>query len=295
MKKRNLAIIVWIVTLLVSVLPTIVAKEIFKINLPWLLWAQVGLLAVLLVVALLVRSLRPLWMYFAALLVLFLAEWFFNEKIGTLFGWYARFGMSTFTMQMLGIQLLRLFVALTMVLFMFALKRRPAAFFLVKGDLRAEAAPIPLLMSKPSRWNKLGWILSLCISGGTLLFLLLAGRPSFETLLQALPLLPFMLGLALMNSFSEEMSYRAATLSTLHEVVGPQQALLITAAFFGIGHYYGVPYGLVGVLMSGVLGWLLGKSMLETRGFAWAWFIHFLQDVLIFSFMAIGSVMAGGG
>jgi len=38
----------------------------------------------------------------------------------------------------------------------------------------------------------------------------------------------------------------------------------------------------------------LGKAMLETRGFTWAWFIHFIQDVLIFSFMAAGSISPGG-
>jgi len=27
---------------------------------------------------------------------------------------------------------------------------------------------------------------------------------------------------------------------------------------------------------------------------AWAWFLHFLQDVLIFTFMAIGSITPGG-
>ncbi len=54
------------------------------------------------------------------------------------------------------------------------------------------------------------------------------------------------------------------------------------AAFFGFAHYYGMPNGIVGVLMAGVLGWLLGKSMLETRGLFWAWFIHFCQDILIF-------------
>jgi hypothetical protein len=294
MTKRGLSIIAWTVTLLVSVLPAIVVKELFKTDLSWLLWAQIGLLAILLGAALLVKPLRPLWMYFAVLLVLFLSEWFFNEKVGDLFAWYARFGMGNFTKQMLGTQLLRLFAALTMVLFLFILKRRPSAFYLVSGNLSAEAAPIPLLMSKPSRWNKLGWILSLCISGGTLLFLVLASQPSLETLGRLLPFLPAVLGLALMNSFSEELSYRAGPLATLHEAVGPQQALLMTAALFGIGHYYGVPYGIVGVLMAGFLGWLLGKSMLETKGFAWAWFIHFLQDVLIFSFMAIGSVMAGG-
>jgi len=43
------------------------------------------------------------------------------------------------------------------------------------------------------------------------------------------------------------------------------------------------------------LGWFLGKSMLETRGLFWAWLIHLVQDVLIFAFLAIGSVTPGGG
>jgi hypothetical protein len=46
--------------------------------------------------------------------------------------------------------------------------------------------------------------------------------------------------------------------------------------------------------MAGFLGWFLGKSMLETRGLFWAWFIHFWQDVLIFAFLAIGSIRPGG-
>jgi len=115
-----------------------------------------------------------------------------------------------------------------------------------------------------------------------------------SSLVQALPLLPVVLLLALMNSFSEEMNYRASQLAVLQGVLSNPHALLITAAYFGIGHYYGVPYGIVGVLMAGILGWLLGKSMLETKGSFWAWFIHFLQDVMIFSFMAIGSIVAGG-
>jgi len=62
----------------------------------------------------------------------------------------------------------------------------------------------------------------------------------------------------------------------------------------GIGHYFGVPYGVVGVIMASFLGWMLGKAMLETRGFFWAWLIHFVQDVLIFTFMAAGSITPGG-
>jgi uncharacterized protein len=35
--------------------------------------------------------------------------------------------------------------------------------------------------------------------------------------------------------------------------------------------------------LAGFLGWLLAKSIVETRGIFWAWFIHFLQDVIIFT------------
>jgi hypothetical protein len=64
--------------------------------------------------------------------------------------------------------------------------------------------------------------------------------------------------------------------------------------FFGLAHYYGVPYGVVGVCMSGCLGYVLGRAMLESEGMLWPWFIHFLQDVVIFSFLAIGAVRPGG-
>jgi hypothetical protein len=39
--------------------------------------------------------------------------------------------------------------------------------------------------------------------------------------------------------------------------------------------------------MTGFLAWLLGKSVLETKGLLWAWFIHFLPDVVIFYSYAI--------
>ncbi len=113
--------------------------------------------------------------------------------------------------------------------------------------------------------------------------------------MRALPFLPAVLVAAALNAFNEEMTYKASFLSVLENVVGKHQALLLMAAYFGVGHFYGVPYGVIGVLMAGFLGWFLGKSMLETRGLWWAWFIHFLQDVLIFAFLAIGSIVPGGG
>ena len=132
------------------------------------------------------------------------------------------------------------------------------------------------------------------ISLGTLLFLVIARHPSLHIVLKVTPYFPAVLICAAANAFNEEMTYKASFLAVLEDAVGKKQALYLMAAFFGIFHFYGNPYGIIGVLMATFLGWLLGKSMLETRGVFWAWFIHFLQDVLIFIFLAIGSVSPGG-
>jgi hypothetical protein len=34
--------------------------------------------------------------------------------------------------------------------------------------------------------------------------------------------------------------------------------------------------------------------MLETKGFFWPWLLHFLQAVIIFWFIAMGSAIPGG-
>ncbi|WP_096201607.1 CPBP family intramembrane glutamic endopeptidase [Bacillus sp. FJAT-45350] len=94
---------------------------------------------------------------------------------------------------------------------------------------------------------------------------------------------PVIILLALANSFCEGVIYRSAILGTLKEVLPKNYVVLIAAVFFGIAHYYGAPSGIVGVFMSGLLGWYLCRSMYETKGFAAAWFIHFMQDVVIFS------------
>ncbi|NTV37963.1 MAG: CPBP family intramembrane metalloprotease, partial [Anaerolineales bacterium] len=66
------------------------------------------------------------------------------------------------------------------------------------------------------------------------------------------------------------------------------QALLMNSALFGMAHYlYGSPGGVLGFAMTAFLGWLLGKAMLETKGFAWSWFLHFLPDVVVFMSYAV--------
>jgi membrane protease YdiL (CAAX protease family) len=175
------------------------------------------------------------------------------------------------------------------------MKKQSGAFFLTKGDTGAAVEPVSWMgIKEGERWNKLGPLFALIISSGTLVFLIFAGRPPLDLVVKALPFLPAILIAAALNAFNEEMTYKASFLSVLEDAVGKHQSLWLMAAYFGLGHYYGVPYGIIGVLMAGFLGWFLGKSMLETRGLWWAWFIHFWQDVLIFSFLAIGSIKPGG-
>ena len=64
----------------------------------------------------------------------------------------------------------------------------------------------------------------------------------------------------------------------------------MTAYFFGIAHYFGTPGGLLGGIASIFMGWILGKGMIETRGLFWTWWIHFLSDVAIFTFLALALV-----
>jgi hypothetical protein len=109
-----------------------------------------------------------------------------------------------------------------------------------------------------------------------------------------LPLLPAILFFAALNAFSEEMTFRAPMLATLEGPAGIRQAWAMSAVYFGIAHFYGVPYGWVGIALATFNGWLLGKALVETRGLFWAWWMHFLQDVVIFIFLAAGAITPGG-
>ena len=55
----------------------------------------------------------------------------------------------------------------------------------------------------------------------------------------------------------QQLRSRAPWLAALEGPVGPAQALLMTSVYFGLAHFYGVPYGIVGVVMAFIPGWLM--------------------------------------
>ncbi len=52
------------------------------------------------------------------------------------------------------------------------------------------------------------------------------------------------------------------------------------AVWFGLPHFYGYPPGIGGPILAGFLGWVLSKSMAETKGFLWPWVLQLPLDVM---------------
>jgi len=162
--------------------------------------------------------------------------------------------------------------------------------FLSRGNLAALAQPIPFLgLRKPIRWTVFGPALLVVFGVALPLFLYFTVYPDFSDRSHILRCLPWILLVAALNAASEEFQYRSVLLAHLRNVVSPGEASLLTAGLFGLGHYYGQPSGPLGVVMAGIAGWLWARSMIETRGFAWAFFIHMVQDIVILSFLAVAT------
>lgn len=85
------------------------------------------------------------------------------------------------------------------------------------------------------------------------------------------------------NSLAEELIFRFALVGGLFNRYSSSTVLLCSAVMFGFPHYWGYPSGVVGVLMSGLLGYVLCKATIETKGLSIAWLIHFVQDLIIFT------------
>ncbi|MDP9481742.1 MAG: CPBP family intramembrane metalloprotease, partial [Chloroflexota bacterium] len=159
--------------------------------------------------------------------------------------------------------------------------------FMRRGDLQAPVGPVPLVGIKPGpgeTWLQIGRNFAIVITGVTALAVLLpAAQGGALDLGRLVGLVPFILLFALTNTIAEEAIFRLGLVATLAGQVDPRSIALLSGAIFGSVHFLGTPGGPLGVVLAGFLGWLLAKSILETRGVQWALTIHFLQDVVIFS------------
>lgn len=281
-----------IMTLLVSDLPEVILHW-FMPAPGWLYWARLAFLAAFLLLCLVVKRLRPLWRYGVVFLVFFLANRLCGW-IGATHLWQKWFGGgdAAYAATWWGNQLLQVIFTFILLAAAWLLLRNREAFFLDKGQLNAELEPVRWLgIQKGQRWTTFGWIFAACFTGGTALFIFIAYRRLLSNFGAVIPLLPLVVIFAAINAFTEEFTYRAPLLGATHELLGRQPALVINALFFGFAHYlYGMPNGIPGLLMTTFVGYLFGKSILETRGSFWALFTHMMADIPIFLLYALASV-----
>jgi len=295
--RRTLTVVAWAATLIASSLDVILWNELAGVFPCWLPWVHAIALLVIFAMTLALPALAPLRRFVFILLIIFLLgfgggwPWGLIPFVRGTSAWANWEAQAPWALSAISTHLLRLTPAVAILAFLTLGGRKRNEFFLVRGKMDAPVEPSRLIgLKAPEPWTRIGTIFAVVFASVTLIYLMAASPPSLSSLEKALPLIPVALLIAIINSFNEEFSLRAAPLSELWNTIGKQQALMITTLFFGLGHFYGVPTGLLGVLLSSFLGWFLGKSMLETGGFSWAWLIHFLPDAFIFSFYAISAV-----
>lgn len=163
--------------------------------------------------------------------------------------------------------------------------------FLTMGTINAPATELKFFgIKKGDNWLSTGLSVMVFISLITATFMYFQLKKSQLDFSVLWPAMGWIVLFSLTNSFGEEMIYRLGVIAPLNGVVSPMMICWISAILFGLPHFAGMPSGVIGVLMAGVLGFVLSKSMLETNGFFWAWLIHFIQDVLIIGSLYLMSV-----
>lgn len=143
-----------------------------------------------------------------------------------------------------------------------------------------------------TKWTANGWQLMLFISLATALFMYAGLVQSDSTGNFRWTFVPWVLLFSALNALTEELIFRFGIVGMLTGHAGKARIMLLSAIMFGLPHYFGNPSGAVGVLMSGILGYVLCKATIETRGLLIAWGIHFVQDIIIFTALMMMTLKA---
>ncbi len=281
----SLLTMAWFAILVVSNLTTIIWRLVFHQNAPlWSLGVRIGILTGLFVLAMTVSDLRPLRGYLLA--TIGLAVGLFLTDLVYLHGAVrAWIDAAPWRNAVIVSSTVKLITVAAMGITVIGMNRQN--LYLAIGRLDA-LSRVPFSQGTVP-WTTLGIILTVIFGASVAIFMTAALRPDFQQFQRAVALLPLIVFFAALNAFNEEFIFRSVLLGRLAPAVGGEQALWITSINFGLGHWFGNPRGPIGVVMATVAGLFWGKSMLETGGFFWAWLIHFIQDVVIFSFLIMST------
>lgn len=173
-----------------------------------------------------------------------------------------------------------------MIAIVYALTGKGGLAYLSLKRRDGQIRPEPWIGLKPSAtdsWRNVGANLAVVITLVTAVVIYFQVVHGGSIAFDLFPGLLLIFVFSLMNAFSEEIIFRFSFVAVASRWgYSPYIAQGLAAATFGIVHYFGTPSGIPGVIMAALIGWILAKSMLETKGFFWALSIHFLQDAIIF-------------
>jgi membrane protease YdiL (CAAX protease family) len=270
-------IFAWISILAISDLPDIIAKYTTGAIPHSLFWYKTWYLCFFLALCILIRKISRL-LPFAIIMLAFYLALAASDLIRTSQWWIGLIGENSkpsFFLLYLRPFLRDILVMLVVMIALFMVKKKRSRFFLVKGQIDAPIQPVRWLgIGQGESWRKFGWIFAVIAAMAVAVPSILSLKPSAALMVRCLPLIPVAMLYAAINAFNEELYFRSTLLSTLPEVIGKTHTLILNVLFFGLAHFlYGSPSGITGLMMTGFLAYLLGKSMLETKGF----FIFFLM------------------
>jgi CAAX protease family protein len=200
------------------------------------------------------------------------------QGISNHLGWAGRFFLG---------RAIRTVGAFLMILTLAGSRIGPRELFLRVGNWRAPVQTESFLhFRRPIPWGLFAAFLSLLFAVASALFLFFTLHPQIPHLSYLVSLLPLAVATSALNAANEEFQFRSVLLARLKGVIPLKETFLVIAVVFGVGHYFGQPSGWTGVLMAGIAAWVWAKSMVETRGFACAFMIHFVEDLVLFGFLA---------
>jgi membrane protease YdiL (CAAX protease family) len=270
----------WAIVLLLTV-PEIILGAFLRVDVSWMPTVRIGLLAGSFALTVVWPQIRPLRGMLAIFFVIYAVEgWLFLTVIPQI-QFYHELVEGDPSLAFLGERLMRLGAVLVMVVVLVLMGMKRRDFYLAVGDVRATAEPSRRWVPRtPEPWTRFGRNYAIISVGLLLLFLIPAFAPSLADI--TLGIVIFAAVCAAMNAFAEEFLYRAALIPQVLPLFGKSSTLVLLPVWFGLAHWFGVPSGLTGVILAAIGGWFFAKSMIETRGMAWAWFLHFLADFTVY-------------
>jgi membrane protease YdiL (CAAX protease family) len=284
---------VWAAALIASGVPEIVCHQ---FGIPRGMWLSLGELFVILGLAVLAAKLHPVknLVGFILAVAAFKFGWdvavplieasSFYQSITSSLDWSRRFFLA---------RAIRLIGALLLIMTLIGSGIGRRELFLMVGNWRAPVQPEPFLrFRRRVLWIRFAVALLLIFGVVLPMFLYFILHPDLRHAHRLLPLLPLAIATSAMNAANEEFQFRSVLLARLENIVSRREAVVLTAVVFGVGHFFGQPSGWGGALMAGIAGWFWAKSMVETRGFACAFASHFVQDMVIFGFLALSGAAA---